>query len=147
LSARCHPWGFVHLKLGLRLGSTLVLRRRFDPRATLREVARHHATALAVVPEMLQGIMGLGRDAIAECETSSLRVIAVNGWSLPQELAMPAMATFGELLYNLHGPSVLKLNGHWVSVDHQCPSPRATSADRAHVGRRVTLANHARRSH
>jgi acyl-CoA synthetase (AMP-forming)/AMP-acid ligase II len=143
----CHPWGFVHLKLGLRLGSTLVLRRRFDPQATLREVARHQATALAVVPEMLQRIIGLGKDAIADCQTSALRVIAVNGWSLPQELAMPALATFGDLLYNLHGPSVVKLNGHWVSVDHECRSPRATSAYRAHIGRRVTLANHARRSH
>ena len=27
----CHPWGFVHLKLGLRLGSTLVLPRPCDP--------------------------------------------------------------------------------------------------------------------
>jgi acyl-CoA synthetase (AMP-forming)/AMP-acid ligase II len=105
----CHRWGFLHLKLGLRLGSTLVMRRRFDRRATLREVAQHRATALVVVPEMLQRIMVLGKDAIAGYETTSLQMIAINGSSLPQELAMPAMQTFGRVLYNLHGPSVVRL--------------------------------------
>jgi fatty-acyl-CoA synthase len=105
----CHPWGFLHLKLGLRLGSTLVMRRRFDPQATLREVAEHQATTLAVLPEMLWRIMVLGNDAIAQYETTSLQLIAINGSSLPQELAMPAMETFGHVLYNLDGPSVVRL--------------------------------------
>lgn len=113
----CHPWGFVHLKLGLRLGSTLVLRRRFDPQEILREVAEHHATALAVLPAMLQRITGLGKTEIAHHDTTSLRLIAINGRSLPQELAMPAMEMFGDVLYNLFGPSVVKLDGHWVSVN------------------------------
>jgi fatty-acyl-CoA synthase len=105
----CHPWGFLHLKLGLRLGSTLVMRRRFDPQATLREVAEHQATTLAVLPEMLWRIMVLGNDAIAQYEITSLQLIAINGSSLPQELAMPAMETFGHVLYNLDGPSVVRL--------------------------------------
>lgn len=140
----CHPWGFVQLKLGLRLGSTLVLRRRFDPQETLREVAEHQGTALAVLPEMLQRIMGLGRDVIAAYETASLKLIAINGWSLPQELAMPAMDTFGVVLHDLDGPTVIKLNRHWVSVDHNCPPNRATSANRR-SGRRAMLGQHARR--
>ena len=36
-----HGWGFVHLTFGLSLRSTYVLRRRFDPEATLRAIAEH----------------------------------------------------------------------------------------------------------
>jgi non-ribosomal peptide synthetase component E (peptide arylation enzyme) len=142
----CHPWGLVHLKLGLRLGSTLVLRRRFDPQETLREVAEHHATALAVLPDMLQRIMGLGGAEIAQQETTSLRLIAINGSSLPEKLAMPAMASFGDVLYNLHGPSVVKLEGHWLGVDRSsvvasCDGRRSslTAVRHAHQPRRQDL--------
>ena len=55
-----HSWGFAHFNLGLPLGSTLVLRRKFDPEETLRAVAQHRASALAVVPVMLQRILDLG---------------------------------------------------------------------------------------
>ena len=33
----------------------------------------------------------------------------LDGVSLPQELAMPAMETFGHVVYNLHGPSLVRL--------------------------------------
>ena len=32
-----HSWGFAHFTLGLILGSTLVLRRKFDPEACLAD--------------------------------------------------------------------------------------------------------------
>ena len=41
-----HSWGFAHFTLALPLGSTLVLRRKFDPEETLRAVAQHRASAL-----------------------------------------------------------------------------------------------------
>ena len=49
-----HSWGFVHFTLGMGLGSTLVLRRKFDPEDTLSATAQHECTALVVVPVMLQ---------------------------------------------------------------------------------------------
>ena len=45
-----HSWGFAHFTLGIGLTSTIVLRRKFDPEATLALTAQHQATALAVVP-------------------------------------------------------------------------------------------------
>ena len=36
-----HSWGMAHFLLALSLGSTLVLRRRFDPAATLADLAEH----------------------------------------------------------------------------------------------------------
>jgi acyl-CoA synthetase (AMP-forming)/AMP-acid ligase II len=98
-----HSWGWGHFTLALPLASTLVLRRRFDPEETLRAVAHHRATALAVVPVMLQRILELGADTIAKYDVSSLQVIALSGSALPGELATKAMDALGDVLYNLYG--------------------------------------------
>jgi fatty-acyl-CoA synthase len=98
-----HSWGFAHFTLGLPLASTLVLRRRFDPEQTLDAVAQHRATALVLVPVMLQRILELPAETIARYELRSLRVIALSGSALPGELATRAMDVFGDVLYNLYG--------------------------------------------
>ncbi len=98
-----HSWGFGHFTLALPLSSTIVLRRRFDPEETLRAIAAHRATALAVVPVMLQRIMELPRETIERYDTSTLQIIALSGSALPGELAIRAMDTFGDVLYNLYG--------------------------------------------
>jgi acyl-CoA synthetase (AMP-forming)/AMP-acid ligase II len=98
-----HSWGYAHFMLGQSLSATLVLRRKFDPEETLRAVAQHRASALAVVPVMLQRILELGPKTLARYDTDSLRVIAASGSTLPGELATRAMDLFGEVLYNLYG--------------------------------------------
>jgi acyl-CoA synthetase (AMP-forming)/AMP-acid ligase II len=98
-----HSWGFAHFTLGLGLSSTLVLRRKFDPEATLSLCAQHQCTALAVVPVMLQRILELGEDAMAKYDVSDLKVIAVSGSALPGELATRVMDVFGDVVYNLYG--------------------------------------------
>ncbi len=98
-----HSWGYAHFTLALPLASTLVLRRRFDPEKTLIDVARHRATALAVVPVMLQRMLELPRETLERYDTSALRVIAASGSVLPGELATRVMDTFGDVLYNLYG--------------------------------------------
>jgi acyl-CoA synthetase (AMP-forming)/AMP-acid ligase II len=98
-----HSWGFAHFTLALPLASTLVLRRKFDPEDTLRAVAHHRATALAVVPVMLQRILELGPETIGKYDLSSLKVIALSGSALPGELATRAMDALGDVLYNLYG--------------------------------------------
>jgi acyl-CoA synthetase (AMP-forming)/AMP-acid ligase II len=98
-----HSWGYAHLTLGLALSSTIVLRRRFEAAETLDAVSQHSATALAVVPVMLQRILDLGARTLARYDTSCLKVIAVSGSALPGELATRTMDVFGEVLYNLYG--------------------------------------------
>ena len=98
-----HSWGMAHFLLSLTLGSTLVVRRRFDPEDTLAAVAHHRATALAVVPVMLQRIMELPDEVAARYDTSALRVIAVSGSALPGDLATKVMDRFGDVVYNLYG--------------------------------------------
>jgi fatty-acyl-CoA synthase len=103
-------WGFLHFALGMRLASTLVLRREFDPVEVLASIDEHKITALALLPEMLEEIMELPQATI-ECYTDTLRVIAVQGPTLASELAIPAMERFGDVFYNLYGPAVVRLTG------------------------------------
>ena len=76
--------------LGLRafrartaLNSTYVLRQRFDPEETLRATASSGATALIVVPVMMQRILELPDEVIARYDLSRLRVTAASGSALP----------------------------------------------------------------
>jgi acyl-CoA synthetase (AMP-forming)/AMP-acid ligase II len=98
-----HSWGFAHFTLGMGLSSTLVLKRKFEPESTLSLTAQHEATALAVVPVMLQRILELPVETIQKYDLSALRVIAASGSALPGELAIRAMDAFGDVLYNLYG--------------------------------------------
>ena len=98
-----HSWGFAHFTLGMGLSSTLVMTRKFDPETTLSLTAQHEATALAVVPVMLQRILELPVDTIKKYDLSALRVIAASGSALPGELAIKTMDAFGDVLYNLYG--------------------------------------------
>ena len=98
-----HSWGFAHFTLGLSLSSTYVLRRRFDAEETLRATQQSGATALVVVPVMIQRILELPAETLERFDLSSLRVVAVSGSALPGELATRWMDTFGDNLYNLYG--------------------------------------------
>ncbi len=98
-----HAWGFAHLQLGFALGSTLILRRRFDPEDALSTIAQHRATACPMVPVMLQRILELPAHVRARFDLASLRVVPVSGSALSGELANEFMDEFGDVLYNLYG--------------------------------------------
>ena len=98
-----HSWGFAHFSIGLSLSSTYVLRRKFDPEATLQAVQDTGATALVVVPVMMQRILELPEETLAKYDLPSLRVTAASGSALPGPLATRWMDTFGDNLYNLYG--------------------------------------------
>jgi fatty-acyl-CoA synthase len=98
-----HSWGFVHFTLGMALSSTLVLNRKFDPEATLSLTAQHEATALVVVPVMIQRILDLDDEILDRYDLSGLRVVPVSGSALHGPLAEKWMDHFGDNIYNLYG--------------------------------------------
>ncbi len=98
-----HAWGLAHLGLGLLLSSTLVLTRRFDPEQVLALVEEHEASALVVVPVMMQRMLELPEATRRRYDTSSLGVVAVSGSALPGELSNKFMDAFGDVVYNLYG--------------------------------------------
>ncbi len=98
-----HSWGFVHFTLGMSLSSTLVLKRKFDPEATLSLTAQHECAALIVVPVMMQRILELPEETLARYDLSALTVTAVSGSALPGSLSDRWMDLLGENVYNLYG--------------------------------------------
>jgi fatty-acyl-CoA synthase len=98
-----HALGFATALLAVALGSTLVVRRRFDAEATVESLERNRATAMVLVPVMLQRILDLGEDALKARDLSSLRIIFVSGSALGPELAKRALRAFGPIIYNLYG--------------------------------------------
>jgi fatty-acyl-CoA synthase len=98
-----HSWGFSHFVLGLPLGATMVLRRRFDPEDALSTVAQHRARTLVVVPVMMQRMLELPEQVKRRYDVSSLEVTAASGSALPGELATRWMDEFGDNLFNLYG--------------------------------------------
>jgi acyl-CoA synthetase (AMP-forming)/AMP-acid ligase II/uncharacterized membrane protein len=107
-----HSWGFAHFTLGLLLGTTYVLRRKFDPEACLAEVARYRCDILAVVPVMMQRILELPEDTLRKYDVSSLKVVAASGSALPGDLAIRWMDRFGDNLFNLYGSTEVA----WASI-------------------------------
>ena len=98
-----HSWGYAHWSLGLSLASTIVLKRRFDPEAILSLTAQHRASALVVVPVMIQRILELDDEVLGRYDLSALRVVAVSGSALPASQSERWMDLFGENVYNLYG--------------------------------------------
>ncbi len=98
-----HSWGLGQFQLGLILGTTYVMTRRFGPEATLRAVSEHQCTSLAVVPIMMQRILALSDDVKRKYDLRSLRITAASGSALSGHLATDWMDTFGDNLYNFYG--------------------------------------------
>ncbi len=98
-----HSWGGFHLLIAAQLGCTICLRRRFDPEGTLAAIQELRPQVLAVVPVMMQRILDLGPERIRRYDTSSLEMVCASGSSLPGELALRWMDTFGDNIYNFYG--------------------------------------------
>jgi acyl-CoA synthetase (AMP-forming)/AMP-acid ligase II/carbon monoxide dehydrogenase subunit G len=107
-----HSWGFAHYTIGLILGTTYVLRRKFEPEACLDAVARYRCDSLVVVPVMMQRILDLPEETRAKYDVSSLQVVAASGSALPGDLAIEWMNAFGDTLYNLYGSTEVA----WASI-------------------------------
>jgi acyl-CoA synthetase (AMP-forming)/AMP-acid ligase II len=107
-----HSWGLAHFTLGFILGTTYVLRRKFEPEACLATVARYRCDALVVVPVMMQRILELPEETRAKYDLSSLKVVAASGSALPGDLATEWMDEVGDTLYNLYGSTEVA----WASI-------------------------------
>jgi fatty-acyl-CoA synthase len=98
-----HTLGFAQAILAVGFGSTLVIRRRFDPQAVLDSLHRHRATAMIAVPVMLQRLVDASPKARAGHNFSHLRIIFVAGSQLGADLCVRVTEAFGPVVYNVYG--------------------------------------------
>jgi fatty-acyl-CoA synthase len=100
-----HSFGFVNLSMGFLLGSTVVLRRRFDAEATLADIAKHRVQVLGAVPVMLDRILRCPPETRESHDTISLRAIVTGASPLSASTSNGIGEAFGDLLYNIYGSS------------------------------------------
>jgi acyl-CoA synthetase (AMP-forming)/AMP-acid ligase II len=104
-----HGFGFAFLALGLALGSTIAVRRKFSPEAVLASIERDRISTLVAVPVMLQRIVELPVDTRARYETGSLRLAVSAAAPLEADLATRFMDAFGDVLYDVYGTTEVGL--------------------------------------
>ena len=112
-----HTWGFAHLAMSMLLGSTVVLRRRFDPEECLKATESEKCDSLAVIPVMLQRIMALPETTLKSYDLSRVKVVAASGSALPGDLALDWMDHFGDNLYNIYGSTEVAYASMATPVD------------------------------
>ena len=98
-----HSLGFATMMLGIALGDTVVLRRRFSPAGALEDVERNRADNLVVVPVMLARMLDHEADTGTRHDLSSLSVVLCGGSQLGAPLAERALERLGPVVYNLYG--------------------------------------------
>jgi len=118
-----HTWGFAHLALAMLLGSTVVLRRKFDPEDALRTTQDERCDSLVVIPVMLQRMLALPEETLASYDLSRVKVVAASGSALPGNLALSWMDHFGDNLYNIYGSTEVAYASIATPVDlREAPS-------------------------
>lgn len=131
-----HATGLSQFLLAVALGSTVILRRRFEPLRTLELLAQHRADVVVLVPTMLQRIVQLDDDEIRRHDTSTLRVIFLAGSALPPDVGNRAMELFGDVIYNLYGSTEVAVATVATPADWRLAPG---TVGRAPVGCRVRL--------
>jgi len=107
-----HTWGWAHLNLSMLIGSTLVLRCRFEPEDFLRTLTGNDCDAAVVVPVMLQRVLELPDSVLDRYDLSAVQAIAASGSALSGELSTRWMDRFGDHLYNIYGSTECA----WVTI-------------------------------
>jgi acyl-CoA synthetase (AMP-forming)/AMP-acid ligase II len=136
-----HTWGWAHLNMAMLLGSTMVLRRKFDPADCLETLQKYDCDSMIVIPVMMQRIMKLSEDERSG-DWSKLKVVAASGSALPGDLATDWMDAFGDNLYNTYGSTEVA----WATIAQ--PSDMREDLRRAgQRGRGRRFRAHLRRQH
>ncbi len=95
-----HAWGFGQVVIAATMCCTVILRRKFDPEATLALADQHQARGIAVVPVMLERIMDLPAKTLDRYRLDSVRFVTASGSRMRGEAVTAFMDRFGDIVYN-----------------------------------------------
>lgn len=107
-----HSWGLINLGFGFSTCPTFVLRRRFVPEQTLRDIEKYKVRVLVVVPLMLQRMVKADPQVVKNTDVSSLKVAASSGSALAGDLALHFMDMFTDSIYNFYGAT----ETGWITI-------------------------------
>ncbi|MEY9906116.1 acyl-CoA synthetase (AMP-forming)/AMP-acid ligase II [Catenulispora sp. MAP12-49] len=107
-----HMWGLAGLQISMALRNTLVLQRRFEPKAALQAIDEQRCSVVFGVPVVLQRILELPPELRDSYDASSLRIVATSGSAIPTPVVTTFMDVFGDVLYNFYGSTEVS----WAAV-------------------------------
>ncbi|HIW95830.1 MAG TPA: AMP-binding protein [Candidatus Corynebacterium gallistercoris] len=103
-----HTWGFAQIQLALALRNTMILQRRFSPKAAVKLIEKNKPYTIAMVPTMLRKLL----EAVPEDFNPGTKIIATSGEALPPKVILETQEKFGDVLYNLYGSTEVS----WASI-------------------------------
>ncbi|MCZ4550798.1 AMP-binding protein [Gordonia rubripertincta] len=112
-----HAWGFGQMAVAASMTCTMVMRRRFDPEATLAMVDEHGARGLALVPVMLERIMDLPGEVLDNHQMATLRFATISGSRMRADAVRDFMDRFGDVVYNSYNATEAGLISTAVPAD------------------------------
>jgi fatty-acyl-CoA synthase len=136
-----HAWGFGQLAVAGTMTCTVVMRRKFDPEATLALVAEHRATGLALVPVMLERIMDLPGDVLDHYQLSSLRYATVSGSRMRADAVLGFMDRFGDVVYNSYNATEAGLISTATPSDLRAATDNLNEVPVGEVGKIAVFSN------
>lgn len=107
-----HSWGLINMGFGLSTCPTMILRRRFSPEQTLKDIDRYKAKVLVVVPLMIQRMVAADPEVVKNTDVSSLQITASSGSALAGDLALHFMDMYTDSIYNFYGAT----ETGWITI-------------------------------
>jgi len=98
-----HSLGLAFMLLTIAMGSTVVVRRRFDPAAVVASIESERSRGMVLVPVMFARILDVVEAASPRPDLSSLEVVLLGGSQLGGELAEQGLRLLGPVVHNLYG--------------------------------------------
>lgn len=112
-----HAFGFGQVAIAFTIACPVVLRRRFDPAATMRLVDQYRATGLAVVPVMIERIVDLPAAERAGIDGRTLRFVTASGSRMRTDAVLTFMDRYGDVIYNSYNATEAGLISTAVPAD------------------------------
>ena len=122
-----HAWGLAQMSVAMLLGSTVVLRRKFDPMTVVADAAAYAAETIVAVPVMLQRLLEVPKAERDAFDLHALTCVAVSGSAVGAPLAIAFQEAYGPVLHNFYGSTEVALA--------TCATPEDLLADPGCAGR------------
>lgn len=96
-----HAWGWLNAQIGLSTGSTLVLRRYYDPQEALDDIVHHGVTCMVSAAVFLRQLISVMDER--HVDVTGIEFIVSSGNAIPKHLVQQVIERFGPVLYNFYG--------------------------------------------
>lgn len=102
-----HAMPSAWLSIGMALGTTFVIMRKFDAVEALKAIQTHKVNGFYAPPVLLKRLMQVPDSEKAKFNLSSVKTIMSSGAACPSSIKQGIVGMFGSVLHELYGASEL----------------------------------------